>query len=107
VQLSKMNNQGETEMTKVFSGLRDQNILNNYRGVTKGSPQSDLITSLECLISGEKRSIRFTMFDETTTIKESNFDKYLSTRDIPQVCDFLRDHRVVIGNAFNNIKFNN
>jgi hypothetical protein len=47
------------------------------------------------------------MFDETTTIKESNFDKYLSTRDIPQVCDFLRDHRVVIGNAFNNIKFNN
>jgi hypothetical protein len=63
--------------------------------------------SLECFISGEKRSISFTMFDETTTIKESNFDKYLSRRDIPQVCDFLRDHRVVIGNAFNNIKFNN
>jgi hypothetical protein len=96
--------QGETEMTKVFSGLGDQNILKSYRGVIKGSPQSDLITSLECFISGEKRSVRFTMFDETTTIKESNFDRYLSARDIPQVCDFLRDHRVVIGNAFNNLK---
>ena len=72
-------------MTKVFSGLKDQNILNNYRGVTKGSPQSDLITSLECFINREKRNIRFTMFDETTTIKESDFDKYLSRRDIPQV----------------------
>lgn len=91
-------------MTKVFSGLRDQNILKNYRGaVTKGSPHADFVTSLECRISNGKRSIRFTIFDETTTIKESDFNKYLSTRDIPQVCDFLRDHRVVIDDAFNNL----
>jgi len=93
-------------MTKVFSGLKDQNILRNYRGstVTKDSPYAEFVTSLECFTSSGKRTIRFTIFDETTTIKESDFDKYLSERDIPQVCDFLRDHRVVIGNAFNNIK---
>jgi len=90
-------------MALVFNGLRDQNILKNYRGVTKGSTQSDFITSLEYRISSGKRSIRFTMFGETTTIKESDFDKYISTRDIPQVCDFLRDHRAVINNAFNNL----
>jgi len=92
-------------MTKVFSGLKDQNILKNYRGATtKGSPHAEFVTSLECFISNGERTIRFTIFDETTTIKESDFDKYLSTRDMPQVCNFLKDHRVVIGNAFNNIK---